>query len=98
MTDEQLNARFDSLTVALENLKRFTIDAHSHSVNSFKVVNGRINILDIKLGSLAKNSDKNFDDVKGKLEKIQKEIGKIDKVSRYSEEYENLLKVVGGSN
>lgn len=100
MTDqqfEQLESKVDSLTVALENLRRFTINAHSHSVNSFKISEGKIDILNIKLESLAKDSNKNFDDVKGKLEEIQNEIGKIDEVSRYSEEYENLLKVVGGA-
>lgn len=90
----------DKLTEQVTSLKSLVIavlkKTHETSElidSNFDVLNNRIDELKVKIDSLAKTTGNEFEGVGGKLDTIQHELKKIEKVSRYSEEFENLLKI-----
>lgn len=63
-------------------------------MKSFKTTDSNFEILNQKLDNLRDISTTEFKGVGEKLGEIKNELNKIQKVSNYSEEYENLLSIV----
>lgn len=70
-------------------------DSSKRIDNNFKLVESQITIVSSKIDKLSSKSTKRFDEVGNKLGEIKEELQKIEKVSNYPEEYQNLLKIVG---
>lgn len=95
MGDEakSIEDRLDALEEIVKNLRDTLMNAHKHTVASFKTVDENFEIVNTKIDTLVASSEKGFDDVGGKIDDLQVEVKKIQKVSNYPEEYENLLKI-----
>lgn len=78
--------KISDIEVALENLRKVVVSMHKHMFESFERIDQNFEIL-------RKTATDGFHNVDGQLGEIKTEIQKIQKVSNYPEEYENLLKV-----
>lgn len=85
--------RFDELEAQLKLVKELILSSINHNIDSFKKADANFELLNAKIDELAKSANVQFGQVGGKLDGIQKEIEKIQKVSNYTDEYENLLRV-----
>lgn len=97
MSDSQ---NFEDLKNQISDLKSLVITVLKKSVetselidSNFEVLSERIDAIDEKIEGLVKHAGQEFSAVGGKLDTIHHELKKIEKVSRYSEEYQNLLKI-----
>lgn len=61
--------------------------------SNFDIVNQKIDSLTARVHVLSEKSNQEFGNVGQKLNDIHIEISKIQKVSNYASEYENLLKI-----
>lgn len=89
-----------SLEGRIEDLKQVVIDINQQMLRSFKIVDQNFEALDKKIDTVDKKvdiliseSNQGFEKVGGQLNELQEEVSKIQKVSNYSQEYENLLKI-----
>ena len=66
----------------------------SHTLDSnFEILKEQIADIEKKIDQLAADTGQDLTSVDGKLDDIHSELKKIEKVSRYTEEFENLLKI-----
>lgn len=94
------NKNLEELKTQILDLKSLVITVLKKSFetselidSNFEVLNERINELYNKIDCFEKATGKDFTGVGNKLDTIHHELKKIEKVSRYSEEFENLLKI-----
>ena len=80
---------FQTLDKNFESIET-RIDAMDKKIDG---VENRLHTLEKKVDELAKQSDVSFTSVDGKLDHLTAEVAKIDKVSGYAEEYQNLLDI-----
>lgn len=90
----EFEARLTALETKLDSLISNFLTHSQHSVKSFKTTDGNFEIINAKVDELIKSSNAEFEGVGEKLGEIKHELVKIQKVSNYSEEYENLLNIV----
>lgn len=83
----------EELMNKINNLTEVVIDILKKTKETSETIDSNFEILNTKIDLLSKDTDKQLDNVGGKLDNIQSELKKIEKVSRYSEEYHNLLKI-----
>lgn len=81
-----LEQRVDILEGKIDALIGLMLSISKRQVEAGKSIDSNFTVLNDKIDSLAKMSSKEFGDIKVELTKIQE-------VSGYSQEYENLLKV-----
>lgn len=83
-----------SISAGFEKIdKNFTvIDKH------FAIINEKVAGLDKKIDTFSGQTDKNLDTVNFHLVSIKEEITKINKVTGYEEEHNNLLRMVNGKD
>lgn len=91
----QLKEKFNTLEEMVSKLRDVLLSAHRHTVDSFGKVDENFEVINAKIDKLIASSEDGFEDVGGKIDKLQTEIKKIQKVSNYPEEYENLLRISG---
>lgn len=84
----------------IETLRKVILDMNKSMISSFHTIDTnfsaielKLELLEKKIDSLTDTSSKEFEMVGGKLTEVKDELMKIQKVSNYSEEFENLLKV-----
>ena len=90
----ELETRLTALESKLDSLISSFITHSQHSVKSFKATDENFEIINEKVDCLMKDSNKEFSDVGEKLGEIKHELTKIQKLSNYTQEYENLLSIV----
>ena len=76
-------------------LKSLFLMSDRHTIKSFKRIDDNFEVVKKDLEDLKRDSDKSFDEVGNKLDDLHTEVMKIQKVSNYSEEYENLITLLG---
>lgn len=79
-----------SLEEKINAISSTLLDFQKHSVASFNQIDQNFDAIKAILNSHSND----LTDVDGKLTEIKEEVMKIQKVSNYHEEYENLLKIV----
>lgn len=89
----EIENRLKNLESKLDSLIGSFLNHSKHSVKSFKATDDNFEIINQKVDELIINSNKEFIGVGEKLGEIKHELIKIQKVSNYSEEYENLLSI-----
>ena len=89
-----LEARFDNLEAKLDSLISSFISHSQHTMKSFKATDENFEIINQKVDELISSSNNEFKGVGKKLVEIKHELNKIQKVSNYTEDFENLLKIV----
>ncbi|WP_188051724.1 hypothetical protein [Flavobacterium sp. GP15] len=89
----ELETRLTALESKLDSLISSFLTHSQHSVKSFKATDNNFEIINEKVDALINNSNDEFKGVGEKLGEIKHELIKIQKVSNYSEEYENLLSI-----
>ena len=97
MSDNQeglnLEQQVKSLRSLVLTVLEKTIDT-SHTLDrNFEVLKSQIADIEVKLDKLPIDTGQDLTSVDGKLDDIHSELKKIEKVSRYTEEFENLLKI-----
>lgn len=86
---ENINQRLDAITTEVVLLKKIS----NENLDGFSgKLDGVSGIIDGVSGKVDDVSGK-IDDVSGKIDYLTKEVQKIQKVSRYNEEFDNLLKL-----
>jgi chromosome segregation ATPase len=90
---DSLEARLDSLESKLDSLISSFLSHSQHSIKSFKATDQNFEIINTKVDNLINHSSTEFKGVGEKLGEIKHELVKIQKVSNYSQEYENLLHI-----
>jgi hypothetical protein len=90
----EIENRLTALESKLDSLISTFLTHSQHSVKSFKATDENFEIINQKVDELITNSNTEFKGVGEKLGEIKHELIKIQKVSNYSEEYENLLSIV----
>lgn len=97
---ERIEAKFESLDTQFKDAVKLLLYVHDTQKESldkadknFETLESRLKLLEDKVDSLSNNSSAGFQDVGGKIQELKVEVMKIQKVSNYSEEYENLLKI-----
>lgn len=95
-----LEQRIEKLEVLVSDLRDYIITTHKHSIRSFntidenfEIIKEKVGEIDVKVDALAQTSDKGFSEVGVKIDGLQFEVKKIQRVSNYGEEYENLLRI-----
>lgn len=95
-----LEERFKSVELLVGSLRETILTMSKHSVQSFNTIDQNFDIfnenfegVNTKLDKLVKDAADGFETVGGQLDGLHEEVKKIQKVSNYSEEYENLLKI-----
>lgn len=81
-----LEKRVDTLELKIDTLIELAVSISKAQAGAGESIDSNFNILNDKIDALAKMANREFGDIKFELTKIQK-------VSGYSKEYENLLKV-----
>ncbi len=90
---QKLEEQVTSLrSLVLTVLKKTIETAHTLDSN-FEVLKGRMEDLENQIERVAVSTGQDLTKVDGKLDDIHSELKKIEKVSRYTEEFENLLKI-----
>ena len=99
-TIASINIKVEDQADQTESLRKSLLNLHKIVEHGFKVidtnfenVDKRIDALEKKVDALSEHSSNEFKAVGGKLNNIEAEVMKIQKVSNYNEEYENLLKI-----
>ncbi|REG93009.1 hypothetical protein [Flavobacterium aquicola] len=85
-SNASLEEKIDTLTKIILGVNTKVIEATKKIDENFEILDNKIDALQSQLDGLHIESKTGFADVKHELKKIQK-------VSNYSEEYENLLKI-----
>lgn len=102
-----LENRLTALETKLDSLISSFITHSQHSVKSFKAtddnfeiinekvetINSKVETINAKVDCLMKDSNKEFSVVGEQLGEIKQELIKLQKVSNYTQEYENLLTI-----
>lgn len=91
---QNLETRFSGLEAKLDSLISSFISHSQHTMKSFKATDENFEIINQKVDELILSSNSEFKGVGKKLGEIKNELNKIQKVSNYTEEFENLLKIV----
>jgi hypothetical protein len=91
--ETRLEGKIEDIRTAIVQLTKKMATAFEIVDKNFESLESRINVIDGKIDQLAQNSSKEFESVGDKLTDLKNEVTKIQKVSNYSEEYANLLKI-----
>lgn len=89
----EIDARLLNLETKLDSLISSFISHSQHSIKSFRATDENFEIINQKVDLLITSSNNEFQGVGKKLVEIKQELSKIQKVSNYTEEFENLLKI-----
>jgi predicted nucleic acid-binding Zn-ribbon protein len=94
------NDKLKELETNIEAIRSAVVSSHKAIMESFKIVDNnfaaikdKIKVIDDKIDALAHSASKDFETVHGNLRDIKDELDKIEKVSKYSDEYANMLKI-----
>ncbi len=97
---EALESQMNDVKPALVALHKILHEAIQKIDSNFELLDNRLENMENRLGKienrlggLEKTSSEEFESVGGKLDQLHVEVQKIQKVSNYSEEYENLLRI-----
>jgi len=90
----RLEEKLDALIKLFVSHMSDSNDSNKRIDKNFELVEGQIKRVSEKLDKLINTSSEQFDKVGNRLGEIKEELQKIEKVSNYPEEYENLLKIV----
>ncbi len=95
-----ISKNVSDLTKTVKALRDFVIIYAKHNAESFiaiddnfEIVNEKVDAVNKKVDKLIAESSKSFSSVGNQLDDLQTEVKKIQKVSNYSEEYDNLLRL-----
>jgi len=95
-----LETRIKSLEDLVNDIRGLVLTIGKHSVESFKTVDSnfenlkqQVEILDNRVQTLQTAAKDGFNGVEDKIDDLKTEVMKIEKVSNYSEEYNNLLRI-----
>jgi hypothetical protein len=105
--DQEIKDRFEKTDAQYESLRKSILDLTQTMSKAFKTIDQNFEAMDDRLNSLDKKVDTlifesnegfgkvgdNLKSVKEKLGELTTEVVKIQKVSNYSEQYENLLSI-----
>jgi len=98
--DNELEVKVDEMDDKLDALIKAFLGFSNHAVESFKttdanfgVLEQKVDALSVDVAALSSDSSSEFGKVGKQLSELKVEVLKIQKVSNYSEEYENLLKI-----
>lgn len=85
----------------LENVRKALVDLNKSYIETSKIIDDNFESIDKRLvvieesvKNLNDNSQNSFNTVGKKIDELKQEVHKIQKVSNYTEEYENLMKIV----
>lgn len=99
--NKKIDEKFDSIDRRFSSLYMNQIEAYKKIDDNFESMDKRLHSMDKRLSSLevnvsrlSENSESSFSTVGRKIDELKYEVHKIQKVSNYSEEYENLMKIV----
>lgn len=90
---ENVEEQMQKMESKLDALIKSFLGFSNHAVDSFKTTDENFELLQQKVDALSNDASTEFDKVGEKLSELKVEVLKIQKVSNYSEEYENLLKI-----
>ncbi|HVD99615.1 MAG TPA: hypothetical protein VNB90_15510 [Cytophagaceae bacterium] len=76
------------------NLNKTQVEAYKKIDDNFDSIDKRLATLEESISKLTEDSESSFTTVGKKIDELKYEVHKIQKVSNYSEEYENLMKIV----
>lgn len=82
---------FNSLKNLVLSLLDETIKTSKTLDSNFEILKDRLAKIEAKVDKLSNTTGEEFENVDGKLDNIQIELSKIEKVSRYTEGFEDLL-------
>ena len=92
--------KLKDLESSIEDMRKFIVTSHKAMMDAFTVVDSNFDVIkekvsniDDKIDNLSKSSSTNFDEFGEHLKGIKAELMKIEKVSRYTEEYANILRI-----
>ncbi len=95
-----LSKRVEEESKKTEDLRRVVIGISKSMSDSFKIIDlnfeglaKRMDVVEQKIDSLTDHAEAQFGSVGEKLDELKVEVIKIQKVSGYSEQYENLLSI-----
>jgi archaellum component FlaC len=86
---QQIEQRISDLDETLKSVTAILISFQKHSSESFNKIDENFEVIK----NVLNNHSTNFNEVGGKLNELKDEVIKIQKVSNYQKEYENLLKI-----
>ena len=85
---------------SIEDIRKAVLDLNKNMVEGFKVIDNNFETIEKRLDSIESNiakltteSTKGFDNVGDQITELKGEVVKIQKISGYSDQYENLLKI-----
>ena len=84
----------ESIRKGLINLSKTQVEAYKKIDENFDSIDQRLSGLEESLSKLTEDSESSFNTVGKKIDELKHEVHKIQKVSNYTEEYENLMKIV----
>jgi len=95
-----LEGKMESLTSVVVDLSKTLLDAIKKTDENFGILEKRLEtieckmqVIENKIDHLDQSSSSEFRTVGGKIDHLHEEVQKIQKISNYSEQYENLLKI-----
>ncbi len=85
---------------SVEDIRKAVLDLNKELLEGFKIIDSnfeaigkKLDAIEVKVNHLSDSSEKEFNSVDGKLSELKNEVIKIQKISGYTEQYENLLKI-----
>jgi DNA anti-recombination protein RmuC len=91
--EPSLESKIEAVTKVVLDLIKTLHEAVSKIDANFEILEKRLDTIEAKIDNLETASYSEFKNVGGKLDELHVEAKKIQKVSNYTEQYENLLKI-----
>jgi DNA anti-recombination protein RmuC len=89
-----IEEKFDNLTKVVLDLSKKMHAGFGKVDENFESIGYRLELIDKRIELLLKDSNDGFSTVGEKIDQLKQEVHKIQKVSNYTEEYENLLRIL----
>jgi DNA repair exonuclease SbcCD ATPase subunit len=94
MEGQEFTNLLEFIRKGIINLNKTQVEAYKKIDDNFDSIDKRLATLEESISKLTEDSESSFTTVGKKIDELKYEVHKIQKVSNYSEEYENLMKIV----
>ncbi len=88
-----MDATIEDVRKAVLDLSKELVEGFRITNTNFEAIGKRLDLIENKINNLSDSSAKEFNTVGGKLSELKEEVIKIQKISGYTEQYQNLLKI-----